>query len=64
MSWTTAYRVALHLLTTGEALAKELVVSPAAAMWAPNALLLAAALLALGWRRTPAGPARAVVVSG
>ena len=44
------------LLVTGEDLADRLVVSPVVGMWGANALLLAAALLAVGWRRSPRAP--------
>ena len=54
------------LLVTGEQLAERLVVSPFVAMWGANAVLLAAASLAL-WRRRPAsgsGGRRTVVLRG
>ncbi len=41
------------LLVTGESLADRLVVSPFVGMWGANALLLAAALIVAGTRRTP-----------
>jgi lipopolysaccharide export LptBFGC system permease protein LptF len=54
------------LIITGESLAVRLVVSPLVAMWAANALVLAAALLALWSRRAPLGPSDrgAVVIGG
>ncbi len=45
------------VMVTGEDLAGRLVVSPFVGMWGANALLLAAALLALWRRRAPLGPA-------
>lgn len=45
------------LLLAGESLADELVVSPVVGMWGANALLLAAALLAVRMRRAPRAPA-------
>jgi lipopolysaccharide export LptBFGC system permease protein LptF len=44
------------LLMTGEDLAQRLVLSPFVAMWGANALLLAAALLAMWRRRAPLSP--------
>jgi lipopolysaccharide export system permease protein len=41
------------LLVAGESLAFQLVVSPFVGMWGANALLLAAAMLAVWRRRTP-----------
>jgi lipopolysaccharide export LptBFGC system permease protein LptF len=54
------------LLVTGEQLAERLVVSPFVAMWGANAVLLAAASLALWRRRPPAGSGgrRTVVLRG
>ena len=54
------------LIITGESLAVRLVVSPLVAMWAANALVLAAALLALWSRRAPLGPSDrgAVAIGG
>jgi lipopolysaccharide export system permease protein len=47
------------LLVAGESLANRLIVSPIVAMWGPNALLVATALLLAVWRRsTPLAPGR------
>lgn len=54
------------LFVTGESLATRLVVSPAVGMWGANAVLLAAALLAVATRRAPERPSEggAVMIDG
>ena len=54
------------LMVAGEDLADRLVISPVVAMWGANALLLAAALLAMWRRRAPlaSGGSGALVVGG
>lgn len=55
-----------QLMVTGESLANRLVVSPFVGMWGANALVLAAALLAVWWRRAPTSSSGsgAVAISG